>query len=179
MKKRFASLLLALLMCLSAPLTAWAVSYVPPTEIGAVTVELTAPRVGEAADYTARVDADAPRRQKKVRVQIKPDAARLVVQKSQRRDRAGRQLQKILQFLRRGEAERPRTVRFAEFLEIYAFVAADGDEIIVSLFVVADEEILRVRRRIGQVDRRKLGHVEDRAVLGDLVGNAVVCKITV
>ena len=60
MKKRFASLLLALLMCLSAPLTAWAVSYVPPTEIGAVTVELTAPRVGEAADYTARVDADAP-----------------------------------------------------------------------------------------------------------------------
>ena len=60
-------------------------------------------------------------------------------------------------------------VVFFELFEVDTFVAFDGDEIVVLLFVVANEEVFGITARIGDVDTAKFGHIINGFVLGDFV----------
>ena len=73
----------------------------------------------------------------------------------------------------------PGAVVFFELFEIYAFCALDGNHVIVLLFIVADEEILGVATRIGNVDTAELVHVKNRFVLGDFEFDVVGFEIIV
>ncbi len=54
-----------------------------------------------------------------------------------------------------------------EGFEIDAFVAFDGDKIVILFFVVTDEEVFGVTAGVGDIDTAKLSHIKNSFVLGD------------
>ena len=68
-------------------------------------------------------------------------------------------------------------VIFFELFEIDTFVAFDGDEIIISFFVITYEEVFGVAAWIGDVDTTKLSHIINCFVLGNFVFDIVIIKI--
>ena len=77
-------------------------------------------------------------------------AALYVVQNAERGDGAGNQPQNGKQILRRGKTERAQSMLPAKFLQIDPFVALDGNQIVIALLVVPDEEVLGVPFRCGR-----------------------------
>ena len=72
----------------------------------------------------------------------------------------------------------PGAVIFFELFEIYAFGAFYRNHVVVLLFIVADEEILGVAARIGNIDTAELVHIKNCFVLGgfefDIVGFEII-----
>ena len=71
-----------------------------------------------------------------------------------------------------GEAQPGGAVAALKLLQVHPLVVADGDEIVILLFGVPDEDVLGVVLRIRHVHGGALLHIEYRRVLGDLKGHA-------
>ena len=67
-------------------------------------------------------------------------------------------------------------VCLAESFQVHPLIPPDGDEVVLPLLIVPDEEVLPVGLRVGQVYRRHLLHVVHRGVFGDLVPDASLCQ---
>ena len=103
-------------------------------------------------------------------------AALYVVQNAERGDGAGNQPQNGKQILRRGKTERAQSMLPAKFLQIDPFVALDGNQIVIALLVVPDEEVLGVPFRVRQMNGRELLHVEYRRMLDLFIGNLLLAQ---
>ena len=100
----------------------------------------------------------------------------LIVECAQRRHRAGYQAELVHQLFRRRKAQRAHLVRTPKGLEIDALFTFNGDEDIALLFVVPNEQVLRLRFRPGHLDFRKLRHIANRFVLHSFKSNAAAVQ---
>ena len=64
-------------------------------------------------------------------------------------------------------------MRAAKLFEVHPLVAADGEQVIAALFIVAEEKVLRIPLRVGDFDLGQFGHIENGFMLGDFVPDAV------
>lgn len=120
-----------------------------------------------------RMHADEPRRGKKCGVEIELHLALCIVEQAERRYGAGDEPQHLHEVVFGRERQCARAVFVPEFLEVDALVAPDGDEVVITLFIVAHEQILGVGLRVRERHVRELGHVVDCLVLRDLVSESV------
>lgn len=116
-----------------------------------------------------RVHADESRRGEKRFIEIELRLALCVVEQAERRHGAGDEPEHLHEVVFGRERQRARAVSVPEFLEVDALVAADSDEVVIALFIVAHEPIFGVGLRVGERHVREFGHVVDRLVLCDLV----------
>ena len=116
------------------------------------------------------VNADAASLE--IPVQIELHRPVRIVQQAQRRHGPGGQVQPGHQVLRGGEAQPGGAVAALKLLQVHPLVVADGDEIVILLFGVPDEDVLGVVLRIWHIHGGALLHIEHRRVLGDLKGHA-------
>ena len=73
----------------------------------------------------------------------------------------------------------PGAVVFFELFEIYAFGAFYRNHVVILLFIVANEKILGVATRIGNVDTAEFVHIKNRFVLGGFEFDIVFFEIIV
>jgi len=110
----------------------------------------------------------------KMFVEIKLDEALLVVKEAEWRDGARREIEDFFHVFGRGKTEVAGALLFLELFEVDALFVEHGDEIIVALFVVADEEIFGASVRIKDFDIFAIADMKKWLMLGELEFNIFV-----
>ena len=119
------------------------------------------------------VDADEARVSQEGFVQVELHLVFPVVEQAQRGDGTGLQSQQGQQIIGGGEGERTGAVLLLELLQVYPLVPLDGNEVVIALLVVSDEQVFGVRRWVRQRHVRQLRHVVDGFVLCNLVPDII------
>lgn len=107
-------------------------------------------------------------------VEIKLNEALLVVKKAKWRDRARREVEDFFHVFGGGETKVAGALLFLELFEVDALFVEHGDEIIVALLVVADEEIFSASIGIKDFDIFAIANMEKWLMFGELEFNIFV-----
>ena len=110
----------------------------------------------------------------KMFVEIKLDEALLVVKEAKWRDGARREVEDFFHVFGRGETKVAGALFFLELFEVDALFVKHGDEVVVALFVVADEEIFGASVGIKDFDIFAIANMKKRLMLGELEFNIFV-----
>lgn len=110
----------------------------------------------------------------KMFVKVKLNEALLVVKKAKWRDGARRKVEDFFHIFGGGETKVAGALLFLELFEVDAFFVEHGDEVIVALFVVADEEIFGASVRIKDFDIFAIANMKKRLMFGELEFNIFV-----
>lgn len=110
----------------------------------------------------------------KMFVEIKLNDALLVVKEAEWRDGARREVENFFHVFGRGETKVAGALLFLELFEVDALFVEYSDEIIVALFVVADEEIFGASVRIKDFDIFAIADMKKWLMLGEFEFNIFV-----
>lgn len=107
-------------------------------------------------------------------VEIKLNEALLVVKKAKWRDGARREVEDFFHVFSGSETKVAGALLFLELFEVDALFIEYGDEIIVTLLIVADEEIFSASVRIKDFDIFAIADMKKWLMLGELKLNIFV-----
>lgn len=107
-------------------------------------------------------------------VEVKFDETLLVVKKAKWRDGAWREVEDFLHVFGGGKTKMASALLFLELFEIDALFVEYGDEVIVALLVVADEEIFSASVRIKDFDIFAITDMKKWLMFGELELNIFV-----
>lgn len=107
-------------------------------------------------------------------VEIKLNEALLVVKKAKWRDGARREVEDFFHVFSGSETKVAGALLFLELFEVDALFVEHGDEIIVALLVVADEEIFSASIGIKDFDIFAIANMEKWLMFGELEFNIFV-----
>lgn len=107
-------------------------------------------------------------------VEIKLNETFLIVKEAKWRDGARREVEDFFHVFGGSETKMAGALLFLELFEVDAFFVEHGDEVIVALLVVADEEIFSASVRIKDFDIFAIADMKKWLMLGELEFNIFV-----
>lgn len=107
-------------------------------------------------------------------VEIKLNEALLIIKKAKWRDGARREVEDFFHVFSGGKTKVAGALLFLELFEVDALFVEYGDEVIVALFVIADEEIFSAGVRIKDFDILAIADMKKWLMLGEFKFNIFV-----